>query len=115
MNDLHPTPMTIQLCPAQQRAYDGLLHALPVGNVFVLSGDTGSGKTTVLREVHGATGGAFLTLSDFVNAMRSRHPLALYGPTGHGSRAQRSWRAHVSRVKRSSASSPSRPQRARVS
>src|SRR5947207_4594445 len=77
MNDLHPTPMTIQLCPAQQRAYDGLLHALPVGNVFVLSGDTGSGKTTVLREVHGATGGAFLTLSDFVNAMRSRHPLAL--------------------------------------
>jgi ATP-dependent 26S proteasome regulatory subunit len=69
--------MTIQLCPAQQQAQDRLLTALPVGNVFVLWGHTGSGTTTVLQEVQRTTGGALLSLKDFVNAMRSRHPLAL--------------------------------------
>jgi predicted AAA+ superfamily ATPase len=69
--------MTIQLCPSQQRAFDGLLDAQSVGNFFVVRGGTGMGKTTVLREAHRALGGAFLTIKGFVDAMRTRHPLAM--------------------------------------
>ncbi len=69
--------MADNLCPAQQQAYDALLRLLAVGNVFVLSGSTGAGKTTVLREVHRQLGGAFLNMKDFIDAIRERHPLAL--------------------------------------
>jgi shikimate kinase len=67
----------MRLCPAQQQAHDALMGGLPVGNIFLLRGGTGAGKTTVLREVHQATGGAFLTMKDFVDALRASHPLAL--------------------------------------
>jgi len=70
-------PMTIQPCPAQQRALDSLRAALSRGNIFTLHGGAGSGKTTVLRELHRVTGGVFLTMKGFVDAMRSRHPLAM--------------------------------------
>jgi SpoVK/Ycf46/Vps4 family AAA+-type ATPase len=69
--------METRLSPAQQRAWDGLQHAHAVGNVFVLYGGAGMGKTTVLREVERAHGGAFLTMSTFLDAMQARHPLAL--------------------------------------
>src|SRR5207237_265006 len=69
--------MTTELSPAQQRARDALLYALPLANVFTLSGRDGSGKSTVLNAVCDATGGAVLTLADFIDAMRSRHPLAM--------------------------------------
>jgi predicted AAA+ superfamily ATPase len=69
--------MTTPLCPAQQRAFDGLLATLPVGHLFVLKAGPGMGKTTVLREVHRATGGAYLAMKEFIDAMRPRHPLAL--------------------------------------
>lgn len=65
------------LCPAQQVAFDALFGALSDGNVFVLSGDTGTGKTTVLRALHRQTGGAYLNAKDFLDAVRSRHPLAI--------------------------------------
>ncbi|MFL5341482.1 MAG: AAA family ATPase [Gemmataceae bacterium] len=69
--------MTTPLAPAQQRAYSGLIDALPRANVFVLSGSSGGGRTTVLHALHRAVGGRLLTLKDFVNAMRSRDPLAM--------------------------------------
>jgi transitional endoplasmic reticulum ATPase len=69
--------MEIQLCPSQRTAFDRLVAALPHNNVFVLSGDTGMGKTTVLRAVHGQVGGVFLNMKDFVDAQMVRHPLAL--------------------------------------
>ena len=69
--------MTTQLSPAQQKAFDVLQHARSIGNVFVLHGHAGMGKTTVLREVERAHGGAFLTMSTFLDAMKSKHPLAL--------------------------------------
>jgi ATP-dependent 26S proteasome regulatory subunit len=69
--------MATTLTPAQRGALDGLLEALPVGNVFVLRGDTGMGKSTLLREVQHLQNAAFLTMKDFVDAMRPRDPLAL--------------------------------------
>ena len=41
--------MMTRFSPTQQRAFDALQHAFPIGNVFVLQGDAGMGKTTVLR------------------------------------------------------------------
>jgi transitional endoplasmic reticulum ATPase len=69
--------MPSKLSPTQQTAFEGLRHGLPLGNVFVLWGAVGSGKSTVLGEVHEATGGAFLTMKDFIDAMQARHPFGL--------------------------------------
>jgi ATP-dependent 26S proteasome regulatory subunit len=72
-----PKKSDILLCPAQKAALDGLLAALPVGSIFRFSAGVGRGKTTVLREVHKQTGGAFLTMRDFAEASSRNHPLAL--------------------------------------
>ena len=69
--------METSLCPAQQKAFDLLSSLLPEGNVFVLTGSVGMGKTTVLRALHRQVGGAFLSIKDLVDALRPRHPLAL--------------------------------------
>jgi DNA replication protein DnaC len=69
--------MGTQLCPAQQQAWRGLLDAQSVGNLFVVRGRTGMGRTTVLRKAHQALGGTFLTMKEFIDAMRPRHPLAV--------------------------------------
>ncbi len=69
--------MSVPLTPAQQRAFDELLRLLPLGNVFVLAGNAGAGRTTVLRRLHGETGGAFLGMKDLTAALRPRDPVAL--------------------------------------
>lgn len=69
--------MPIALCPAQQQARDGLLRSLSLGSVFALRGDTGSGKTTVLQEIHARIGGAFLPMKELLDGFRGQHPLAL--------------------------------------
>lgn len=69
--------MMTRLSPTQQKAFDVLQHAHPIGNVFVLHGNAGMGKTTVLREVERSHGGAFLIMNTFLDAMQSKHPLAL--------------------------------------
>jgi len=69
--------MNIKFSPAQQEAFDNLSRLLTIGNVFVLYGAVGAGKSTVLGEIHRETGGAFLSVRNFVEAMRGRHPLAL--------------------------------------
>jgi hypothetical protein len=69
--------METQHSPAQRRAFDGLACGLAHNHVFVLSGDTGVGKTTVLRAVHRKVCGAFLTMRDFLDAHKARHPFAL--------------------------------------
>ncbi len=69
--------MPYTLCPAQQQAFDHLQQLLPLGNVFLLAGGTGCGRTTVLQQVHAHRGGALLTLKDFFHALRNRHPSAL--------------------------------------
>jgi len=67
----------IQLCPAQQSALESLLKGLPIGSIFRVWGGVGRGKTTVLKEVHKQTGGAFLGMKDFVAASSQKHPMAL--------------------------------------
>src|SRR5487761_900909 len=66
-----------RLSPVQQRALDQLRQAANVGNVLVLHGETGSGKSTVLAELHREFGGAMLSLRNFVELLAQRHPLAL--------------------------------------
>jgi transitional endoplasmic reticulum ATPase len=69
--------MTTQLCPAQQQAFDGLCAGLSAGNVFVVFGDTGMGKTTVLSQLQQTIGGKLLTIKDVVDTTRQQHPLAM--------------------------------------
>jgi len=69
--------MNVKFSPAQQEAFDNLSRLLTIGNVLVLYGAIGSGKSTALGEIHRRTGGAFLSVRNFVEAMRGRHPLAL--------------------------------------
>jgi predicted AAA+ superfamily ATPase len=67
----------IQLCPAQYSALESVLRGLPIGSIFRVWGGVGRGKTTVLRQVHQQTGGAFLGMKDFAAASSLKHPMAL--------------------------------------
>jgi ATP-dependent 26S proteasome regulatory subunit len=69
--------MNVQLSPSQKRGYDELRRLLPLGNVFVLAGNDGAGRTTVLRHLHRDVGGAFLNMKDFTAALRQGNPAAL--------------------------------------
>jgi predicted AAA+ superfamily ATPase len=53
------------------------LHALPRANILVIEACSGMGGTTVLHEIHHRHGGIFLSMKDFIDTMRARHPLAL--------------------------------------
>ena len=67
----------VRLCPAQQQLLDSLLRGLEIGSIFRVWGGPGSGKTTVLQEVHQRVGGTFLDMKDFAAASSHNHPLAL--------------------------------------
>jgi ATP-dependent 26S proteasome regulatory subunit len=69
--------MSAPLTPSQQRGYDELRRLLPLGNVFVLAGNEGTGRTTVLRRLHHEAGGAFLNVKDLTDTLRQRHPGAV--------------------------------------
>ena len=68
---------TTTLCPAQQSTLDSLLKGMQIGSIFRVWGAVGRGKTTVLKEAHNKTGGAYLNTKDFVEASCLKHPLAL--------------------------------------
>jgi transitional endoplasmic reticulum ATPase len=65
------------LCPAQMETYKMLQHSLQAGDIVVVYGETGRGKTTVLQYAHQQLHGAFLTMADYVAALRDRDPLAM--------------------------------------
>src|SRR5579859_4921692 len=70
--------MTVKrLCPAQRAAYEQLRAAVPIGNVFVVYGGTGYGKTTLLHQAYQDFGGVLLTMEHYVEAMRGQNPLAM--------------------------------------
>src|SRR5262245_5790946 len=67
----------MQLSPTQQLAYDHLMTALPLFNFVGVIGAHGMGRTAVLRKIHAALGGKYLTMKDYVDAIRPEPPLAL--------------------------------------
>ncbi|HEV8041934.1 MAG TPA: AAA family ATPase [Bryobacteraceae bacterium] len=67
----------IVLSPAQAQARSVLAHGLEVGSICVLSGETGSGKSIVLRHLHREIGGALLKIADLLDVSSKRHPLLL--------------------------------------
>jgi ATP-dependent 26S proteasome regulatory subunit len=69
--------MSAPLGPAQQKAFDHLLQVMPLFPVVGVSGGVGVGKTTILRAVRQRTGGEWLSMTELVHTMRTRHPLAL--------------------------------------
>ena len=70
-------PTIAQLCPAQKRTFDSLTTGLQIGSILRLWGGVGRGKTTILKELHHQTGGAFLNMKDFLDASARNHPMAL--------------------------------------
>lgn len=66
----------MKLSPAQQRAVEQLRAGLEYGEVFVLAGDTGAGRTTVLREVLPA-GGGMIGCKEFVDTLSQGTPEAM--------------------------------------
>ncbi len=69
--------MNVQLCPSQQRAFDGLAVALERGPIACLRGQESRGKSTVLRALFSRTGGAYLTAREYIEAGLTRDPLAV--------------------------------------
>lgn len=77
MNRKEQRATITRLCPAQQQARDKLHQLLPLAQVFVLLGNTGLGRTTLLSEMHREIGGAFLNMKDFIDTLRQNDPVAL--------------------------------------
>ncbi len=67
----------IVLSPAQRRAFEGLLNGNAAGNVLFLKARPGSGRTSILRKLHGTIGGAILGVRDFMHSLSSRWPAAI--------------------------------------
>jgi transitional endoplasmic reticulum ATPase len=65
------------LTPAQRVAYDEVLGGLACGDLVVLQGDVGLGKTTVLRSVQSKAGGGVISMREFMRALDQRHPFAI--------------------------------------
>lgn len=72
------TPASKQiLTPAQQEAAEGLSTAMTRGNLLVLQGDIGLGKTTVLKHVQANAGGVLLGMLEFMQTLEAREPFAV--------------------------------------
>jgi MoxR-like ATPase len=69
--------MTQNLTPAQDSAFTSLQRALSAGNLVLLFGAPGFGRTTILHHLHRETGGGFLGAKEFLASSGARHPLAL--------------------------------------
>jgi len=65
------------LTPAQKRAFEGLLGGLTAGDVLVLRGPAGSGKTTVLESVQAAAGGVLIGMRQFMCSLAAHPPAAI--------------------------------------
>ena len=66
-----------QLSPTQQKAYDGLSAGCKIGPFISLWASSGSGRTTVLRTLHSAVGGTFVTIREWIDRMQEQHPLPM--------------------------------------
>ena len=69
--------LEIVLTSVQQEAADSVLECLAVSPVAVLSGARGAGKTAILRSIHAARGGVFLSAHNFMSVRQSQGPAAI--------------------------------------
>src|SRR5947209_7216996 len=67
----------LKLTPAQQIAADGVLEGLQTGNIIVLEGGTGRGKTSVVEWLQGTLGGVVLGCRPYVDTLKQQRPEAL--------------------------------------
>lgn len=74
---MDPLPRSGKLSPRQLQARKQLRAGFDNGNIFVLWGGEGLGKTTVLRSLHDETGGAYIDIRHLLERLRSRDPLAI--------------------------------------
>jgi ATP-dependent 26S proteasome regulatory subunit len=65
------------LAPAHRVAAKELLDGISTTAVLVLRSNPGKGRTTVLRAVHNAAGGALIGCQDWIITLHSRHPAAI--------------------------------------
>ncbi len=65
------------LTPSQQKIADKLLDGLSVGEVCLLQGATGTGKTVLLRYIARHLGGVLIPIGRFVALLRDRSPAAI--------------------------------------
>jgi SpoVK/Ycf46/Vps4 family AAA+-type ATPase len=68
---------TIRLSPSQEAAADGLLDSLAYGDVFLLEGEEGTGKTTVLEHLNMRLGGVLVDTRGFMSRLAARDPLGV--------------------------------------
>ena len=64
------------LSPSQNGVYRTALKDFADASLLVVWGGTGLGRTTILKALHAKTGGAFLSMRDYVEKMAGEHPLA---------------------------------------
>ena len=69
--------MGITLSLSQQNAYEQALKDIADASLVAVWGDSGLGRTTIMKALHAKTRGAFLSMRDFVDRMQAEHPLAL--------------------------------------
>jgi len=67
----------VTLSPVQQSAAEGLLGGIRVGGVMLLKSANSLGRTTILRHVCAAAGGAFVGLRDILKLIQSREPAGI--------------------------------------
>src|SRR5579872_1202142 len=67
----------MKLSPVQRLVFDRLLGGISVGDVVVLRGAPGAGKTTILTMVHAVMGGALLGMRQFIEQVAALDPLAI--------------------------------------
>lgn len=59
--------MLKKLSPAQRLAYDRMLAGIAIGELLVLRGPAGAGKSAILEMVHAAIGGALFGMHEFAS------------------------------------------------
>jgi hypothetical protein len=68
---------TMKLTPVQRLAADRIFAGLAIGDVILLRGKPGTGKTTILETVHASIGGVMLGMRQFLAELAAREPLAI--------------------------------------
>src|SRR5262245_55453502 len=64
------------LSPSQQKVFKDALKDIADTSLVVVWGASGLGRTTILQALQAKTGGAFLSMRDYVERMERAHPLS---------------------------------------